>query len=157
MQNQYITFIFSLFWQWNWLWPFYMQYIKFRISTGRLTVQKVKIIIMKYFQKYNELDYVLWSTINQLLLLTVQDCTFSPPQLNCTILALLHFSPFTKLMDLPKWNTYRYEYSTFWIYITVFFSIQWGSPLDIFLCCPYSLDYITLPVCEKSFAVSSLL
>lgn len=65
--------LFFFFWQWNWLWPLYMQYVKFCISSRRLPVQKFKIIIMKYFQNYyEELDYVLWSTINQLLLLIVQ-------------------------------------------------------------------------------------
>lgn len=34
------------------------------------------------------------------------NCRFSLPQLNWTILALLHLSPFTKLRDLPKWNSY---------------------------------------------------
>lgn len=54
MQNRYnITFISPpfFFWQWNWLWPLYMQYIKIYISSFRFTVQKVKIIIdMKYFK-----------------------------------------------------------------------------------------------------------
>lgn len=64
-----VLLLFSLFFgnDWNWLWPLY---IKFHISSGRLTVQKVKVIVMKYFQNHNEeLDYVLWSTINQLVLL----------------------------------------------------------------------------------------